>query len=269
MSLFKLSNGKVIKKPFNRFWIILPLFITFCVIMGSLVPINWSSIRFSQLGIIVTKMFTPQNSRDWGDYFAFMLTLDDEIIDTLQMTFAGTIIGCGLAFPVAIMSARNIIKQRWISVPIKFLLNFLRTIPTLMLAALAVALVGFGILSGIAAIAVFSFGIMGKMLYEAIETVDMSPFEALESVGANKISSFRFAVLSQIGPIYISYTIYIFEINIRASAMLGYVGAGGIGSVIKDNILYDYDRVGGAVIVMFVLILIIQLLANFVRSKLQ
>jgi len=269
MQVYRLPNGKTVKKPFNRFWIVLPLFVALCVGMAFVIPINWSNIRFAELLVILRKMFTPQNNRTWGDYFAFMLTLGDEIADTLQMSFAGTLIGCFLAVPVAIISASNVVKLKWLSVPVKFFLNLMRTIPTLMWTALAVALVGFGILPGIAAIALFSFGIMGKMLYEAIETVDMNPFEALESVGANKVGAFRYAIFSQIFPIFISYTIYIFEINIRASAMLGYVGAGGLGTVIKNNVMYAYDRVGATVIVMFVMILVIQLLSNFVRRKLQ
>lgn len=269
MQVYTLPNGKSVKKPFNRFWIVVPMFIALCVAMAFVIPIDWSNVNFSELVVILRKMFTPKGTRTWGDYFGFMLTLGDEVADTLQMTFAGTLIGCVLAVPVAIISSSNIVKAKWLSMPVKFFLNIMRTIPTLMWTALAVALVGFGILPGIAAIALFSFGIMGKMLYEAIETVDMSPFEALESVGANKVGAFRYSVFTQIAPIYISYTIYIFEINIRASAMLGYVGAGGLGSVIKDNVLYNYDRVGATIIVMFALVLVIQLLSNFVRRKLQ
>jgi phosphonate transport system permease protein len=73
----------------------------------------------------------------------------------------------------------------------------------------------------------------------------------------------------QILPVFISYLIYIFEINIRSSAILGYVGAGGIGTAIKDNVLYNYDRVGGAILVMLITIIIVQYLSNWARSKLQ
>ncbi|HAK05330.1 MAG TPA: phosphonate ABC transporter, permease protein PhnE [Firmicutes bacterium] len=269
MRTITLPNGKSVLKPFNRLWIVLPVFMAICIGFSFVIPINWESISFEQLVVIIKKMFTPGGTRTWGDYFAFMLTLDDEIIDTLKMSLAGTLIGCILAIPVAIISASNVNKVKWLSIPVKFFLNLMRTIPTLMWTAIVIILVGLGILPGIIAIALFSFGIMGKMLYEAIETVDMAPFEALESTGANKAQAFRYSIFTQIAPIYISYTIYIFEINIRSSAMLGYVGAGGLGTVIKDNVMYRYDRVGATIIVMFFLILIIQILSNFVRSKLQ
>jgi phosphonate transport system permease protein len=145
----------------------------------------------------------------------------------------------------------------------------IRTIPAMILAVIAVFFVGIGILSGILAITIFTFGIMSKMLYEVIETIDMNSVEALESTGANRTQAFRYAVFPQIFPIFLSYLIYIFEINVRSSTVLGYVGAGGIGTVISDNLLYHYDRVGAAIIVMVIVTLVIQFLSNYIRGKLQ
>ncbi len=268
-TVYQLRNGKQVKKPFNRFWIVLGVFLVITIGLSLFIPIKWRTINLTGLGDMFVDLFTPSHNRTWGDYFAFMLELWNPLVDTLKMSVAGTIIGCLLAVPVAVAAAKNIFKTPIISVPIKFLMNLIRTIPTMVLAILATFVVGLGILSGILALAIFSFGIMAKMLYEAIETVDMSPFEAVEATGANKVVSFRYAVFSQIAPIFISYTIYIFEINIRASAVLGYVGAGGIGQVIKDNVLYHPDRVGATIIVLFVVILIFQFSSNYIRRKLQ
>lgn len=266
---FNLSSGKTVRIPFNRTIIVLVIIVLLTIGFSFFIPVKWNLIRIDQLWVVFSRLFTPSHSRTWADYFSFMLTLGDPLLATLQMSLAGTVIGCALAVPVAILAARNIFKSKLISIPVKFLMNLVRTIPTMILAILATFFVGLGILSGIIAIAIFSFGIMAKMLYEAIETVDMGPFEALESTGANKIIAFHHAIVSQIAPIFISYTIYIFEINIRASAVLGYVGAGGIGSVIKNNILYNYDRVGATIIVMLVVILIVQFASNYIRRKLQ
>jgi len=148
-------------------------------------------------------------------------------------------------------------------------MNLFRTIPAMVLALIAVFFVGIGVLSGIIAITLFTFSIMSKMLYEVIETIDMNPVEALESTGASKIESLRYAVMPQVTPIFLSYLIYIFEINVRSSTILGYVGAGGIGMIIKDNILYNYDRVGASIILMFFVILVVQLFSSFARGRLQ
>jgi phosphonate transport system permease protein len=226
-------------------------------------------IRLEELEVLIIKMFSPKPGRTWEMYLQYMWSLRDLLLETIRMSFSGTILGSIAAIPVAILAAKNIVKTPLIYQPARFLMNLVRTIPALILALISVFLVGIGILSGIMAITFFTFGIMSKMLYEIIETIDMSSFEALESTGANKVQSFRYSVVPQILPVFISYLIYIFEINIRSSAILGYVGAGGIGTAIKDNVLYNYDRVGGAILVMLITIIIVQYLSNWARSKLQ
>lgn len=264
-----LSNGKIVVKPFNKIWIVLGTLIALVVIFWQFIRFDPSLIQWGELPILIVKLFTPKGNRTWGDYFSYMLKLWNPLVDTMQMSFAGTLIGSLLAVPVAVLAARNLVKTKWIYVPVRFVMNLIRTIPAMVLALISVFFVGIGILSGIMAISLFTFGIMSKMLYEIIETIDMNSVEALESTGANRTQAFRYAVIPQIFPVFLSYLIYIFEINVRSSAILGYVGAGGIGTVIKDNILYNYDRVGAAIIVMLVVTLSIQFLANYVRGKLQ
>lgn len=268
-TLLRLPNGKTVLKPFNRIWVVVGVLFVLVVVLWQFITYNPENITLSELPILLVKMFTPKGSRTWGDYFEYMLTLWNPLLDTLQMSFAGTLIGSLLAVPVAVLSARNLVKTPIIYGPVRFLMNLVRTIPAMVLALIAVFFVGIGVLSGIMAITLFTFGIMAKMLYEVIETIDMNSVEALESTGANRTQAFRYAVMPQIFPVFLSYLIYIFEINVRSSAILGYVGAGGIGTVIKDNILYNYDHVGAAVIVMLVVTLAIQFLANYVRGKLQ
>jgi phosphonate transport system permease protein len=269
MANYTLSNGKKVIQPFNKIWFVVAGLAIVLMVFWSFIRFDARNINLSELGSIVEKLFTPKGTRTWNDYFTFMFSLWPSLLSTLQMSFAGTFIGSVLAVPIAIFSSRNIVKKRWIYIPARTIMNLIRTIPLLVLALISVFFVGIGVLPGIIAITIFSFGIMSKMLYDIIETVDMSSYEALESTGASKTIAFRYSIVPQLLPVYISYMIYIFEINVRASAILGYVGAGGIGSVIKDNILYNYDRVGAAIIYLFFAILIIQLLSNYVRGKLQ
>lgn len=264
-----LDNGKTVVKPRSK--IILPTIIVgvFFIICSFFIPISWYSIRLKEFPVILIKMFSPAPGKTWADYFAYLPTLKDPIMETLRMSFIGSLIGSLAALPFAILSAKNIVKTPWIYQPVRFFLNLVRTIPTLVLAVVAMFFLGLGPLPGIVAISIFTFGIMAKMLYEIIETVDMGPLEALESCGANKLKGFSYAVFPQILPVYLGYFIYNFEINVRSSVILGYVGAGGIGLYINENIGFRYDRVGGIVIVLFVLVVIIQAFTSYVRGKLQ
>jgi len=273
MNKFQITNGKTIIKPFNKIWFILAILITLIIILWQFITYDPSMIDLSQLFVIVKQMFTPKNTiltqRTWADYFAYMWELKDPLWITIQMSIGGTLIGSFFAVPFAILAARNVFKNKYISTPFRFIMNLIRTIPIILLAIIGVAMVGTGVLSGIIGFTVFSFGIMAKMLYEAIETVDMNPFEALESTGANKLQAFSYAIVPQIFSTFISILLYIFELNIRASAILGFVGINGIGEVISVNRLYNYDRVGAAVIVLFILIFALQLINSHIRGKLQ
>lgn len=269
MKTFKLSSGAVVRKPFNKIWIVL---VTILLLVGlslfsvlRIVPF----FNLSVLGDILKKMFSPRPYQDWGDYFGYMVNLKEPLFETLFMAFGGTVIGSVLAIPVALLSAKNISKIKWIYVPIRALLNLFRTIPVVLLAVLAVSLVGIGVLSGLMAITGFSFGIMAKMLYEVIETVDMNPYEALESTGAKKSQAIARAIFPQVFPVFISYLIYIFEINVRASAIFGYFGAGGLGTVILESAGQYYEREGATIILLLGVVLIIQFISNYVRGKLQ
>ncbi len=274
MVKYTITNGKTITKPFNKIWIVLAVLIALFIIFWQFIFYYPEMIKLSELPTIFISMFSPRNTptvhRTWADYFSYMLTLVTPIWETIQMSFAGAIIGSVLAIPIAILAARNVFKYKWVNAPFRFLMNLFRTIPAMVLALIGMYFVGRGVLAGIIGLALFSFGIMAKMLYEVIETVDMNPFEALESTGANKTQAFRYAILPQIFPTFIGYLIYIFELNIRASAILGYVGVRGIGSNIKESIdAGSYDRVGAAVIVLLLLIIVVQFFSNYVRGKLQ
>ncbi len=271
MATYVLSDGKVIKPKPSKIWLVLGILAALVIAFSFFVPIPWYNIRPGELFSLIGQMFSPQHGRTWADYFAFMFSQDlwASMLNTLKMSSAGTLVGVILAFPVAILSARNVSKKAWIYEPVKFIVNLVRTIPAMVLAVAAAFLVGYDTLAGIIAVTIFSFGIMVKMLYESIETLDMSPFEALESAGASRLIAFRYALLPQIMPVYLSYSIYIFEMNIRASAVFGFVGLVGIGSIINENKTWNWDFVGGTIIVLFIVILLIQFASNYVRRKLQ
>ena len=185
------------------------------------------------------------------------------------MSLLGSIIGCVLALPVSIISSSNVIKNKYVIGITRFILGLVRTVPTLIIASIAALVFGLGTFAGTVAIAIFTFGVVGKMLFESIETIDMGPFEAMESLGANKFQAFWAACMPQILPTYLSHCLYCFEMNIRAASILGYVGAGGLGLVISERISWrDYYSLGVVLLALFVTVVIVDSLSTYFRKKL-
>jgi phosphonate transport system permease protein len=153
---------------------------------------------------------------------------------------------------------------------VRFILALIRTLPTLIIALACALIFSLGTFAGTVAIAIFTFGIVAKMLYESIETIDMGPFEAMEALGADKFQAFWSACVPQILPVYLSHCLYCFEMNVRASAILGYVGAGGLGITINERIGWrDYNGLGMVLLTLFVVVLAIEFFSEYLRKKLS
>ena len=218
--------------------------------------------KFSKMLDLLAKIFQP----NW-EFFPKVVS---PLIDTIKMSVLGTVIGCVMALPVAILSSSNINKSIPVVWLIRFLLGLIRTLPTLIIALVCALIFSLGTFSGTIAIAIFTFGIVAKMLFESIETIDMGPFEAMEALGANKFQAFWSACVPQILPVYLSHCLYCFEMNVRASAILGYVGAGGLGITINERIGWrDYNSLGTVLLSLFVVVVIIDFFSEYLRKKLS
>ncbi|WP_077623561.1 phosphonate ABC transporter, permease protein PhnE [Sediminibacillus massiliensis] len=201
--------------------------------------------------------------------WAYFDNIIQAMLDTIRMAVLGTTIGALLAIPFALFSASNMVKNSWIYYPVRFVLNLVRTIPELLLAAIFVAIFGLGPLPGIFALGIFSTGIIAKLTYEAIEGIDKGPLEAMTAVGANKVQWVSFSVVPQVSAYYVSYVLYSFEINIRAAAILGLVGAGGIGEYYDRTLGFlEYDKVSTIIIFTLVVVLIIDYVSTKLRENL-
>ena len=213
-------------------------------------------------GRLLRRMFLEP---DW----AFTPRIYSPMIETIRMAIVGTFWGAVLALPTAVLAAENFLQKPWISKPLRFILNIFRTIPAMVLAALFVAVFGIGAFSGVMALSVFTFGLISKLTFESIEAIDYGQVEALMSLGANKMNILRYAVLPQILPQYMSYTLYGFEVNVRAAAVLGYVGAGGIGQTFEQALAFRrFDRVGVIIMISFLVVLAIDLVSSSIRKRL-
>ena len=218
--------------------------------------------RFAKMLDLMKKIFQP----DWS----FFPKVVSPLLDTIKMSILGTVIGCAVALPVAILASSNINRSAIIVSIFRFLLALIRTLPTLVIALVCALIFSLGTFSGTVAIAIFTFGVVSKMLYESIETIDMGPFEAMEALGANKFQAFWSACVPQILPVYLSHCLYCFEMNIRASAILGYVGAGGLGITINERIGWrDYEGLGMVLLSLFVVVAFIEFFSEYLRKKLS
>ena len=218
--------------------------------------------KFNKMLDLLAKIFQP----NW-EFFPKVIS---PLIDTIKMSVLGTVIGCVLALPVAILSSSNINRNLPLVSFFRFILALIRTLPTLIIALVCALIFSLGTFSGTVAIAIFTFGIVAKMLFESIETIDMGPFEAMEALGANKFQAFWSACVPQILPVYLSHSLYCFEMNIRASAILGYVGAGGLGITINERIGWrDYNSLGMVLLSLFVVVIAIDFFSEYLRKKLS
>ncbi|SCS65492.1 phosphonate ABC transporter, permease protein PhnE [Staphylococcus caeli] len=218
-------------------------------------------IGIPQIGELFTAMFPP----DWS----YLSDILQPMIDTIRMAIVGTFIGSIIAVPVALLCAHNIAQSKWISVPMRLILNIVRTIPELLIAAVFVAVFGIGQIPGVLAVMILTISIVGKLLYESLESIERGPLEAMTAVGANRIKWIIFGVVPQALASFFSYVLFAFEINIRAAAVLGLVGAGGIGLYYDQTLgLFQYDRTAMIIIFTLVIVVVIDLISSKVREKL-
>ena len=201
--------------------------------------------------------------------FSYIPKVVGPMILTIKMSVVGTVTGVILAVPFAFLATTVVTKNPVITGIVRFFLDVIRTIPNLLLAALLVAVIGIGEFTGVMTIAVFTFGMVSQLIYEAIETIDYGPIEAAESIGANKMQIAVWSVFPQILNQIASYTFYALEINVRASTVLGYVGAGGIGVILNSSLaLLRYDRVSVIILMILLMVIIVDGLSEAIRRRL-
>ncbi|WP_400246890.1 phosphonate ABC transporter, permease protein PhnE [Niallia sp. JL1B1071] len=190
------------------------------------------------------------------------------LLDTLAIAILGTFISALLCIPFAFWAANNMSKGKTIASTGKFVLSFIRTFPEIIMAILFIKAVGPGSFAGILALGIHSIGMLGKLFSEEIENLDLGPTEGLLAAGGNRLQVLWFAVLPQVLPGFLSYTLYRFEINIRSAAILGVIGAGGIGTpLIFALSTRDWDRVGIILLGIIVMVTVIDVISGFLRRR--
>ena len=259
-----LPNGKTILRPRSRTPLITLAVAAVVLASAYLTGFDFGILvrRINQFTVILAQIFQPQ----WS-YFPKVV---QPLLDTIKMSILGSVLGATLALPFAVVASTNINRSGPVVAVLRFVLNIVRTLPTLVIAKFAALIFGLGTFAGTVAITVFTFGVVSKMMYEAIETIDMGAFEAMESAGGDKFQCFWTACFPQILPTYLSYCLYSLEMNIRAASILGYVGAGGLGLLINERIGWrDYHGLGMVLLALFVVVFLIENTSQFLRRKLS
>jgi phosphonate transport system permease protein len=186
---------------------------------------------------------------------------------SVAMAWFGTLIGIVISFPLSLLAARGLMPAvvRW---PLRGLFAVLRAVPEVVIAVLMLSVTGLTAFTGALAIAIGSIGTLGKWGYESFESVDRGATEAATAAGASRVQIMRWGVWPNAKPDVLAFWLYRFEISVRASAILGLIGAGGIGKMLIDNIQFRvWDVVGMLMIVVVVVTVLIDQISGTVRGR--
>jgi len=204
-----------------------------------------------------------------GVDFSLIPNLLEPAIETFMISCLGTLLGVIICIPATWFGALNITPFKPITYPIgRFMMTISRSIHEIVWALFFVAVLGLGALPGIFAIAVRSVGFIAKMSAEAIEDIKLGPIEAIRATGANRFQVLLYAILPQVIPQVIGVILFEWEINIRRSAILGLVGAGGLGLVFfRQMNTYNYHGVTTVILAILVIIIFGEIVSHFSRKR--
>lgn len=210
------------------------------------------------IGVFLRGMFPP----DWS----VLPDVSRALVETLQIAFAGTALGFALALPLALIASRELFGAA-VAGAAKLALGLIRTIPALLWAIVFVVAVGLGPGAGTLGVALYTCGFLGKIFYETFEGVDAEVLEAVRGVGCGRLQLARYALLPEAANVLLAQLLFMFEYNVRASAIVGFVGAGGVGFYLLGYIqMLQYERLPAALIVTLISVVLIDRLSARVRG---
>ncbi len=207
---------------------------------------------------VFSKEFFPPNFHDWRIYLS-------EMVITVHIAIWGTALAIVCAIPLGLLSAENIAPP-WVVQPIRRLMDACRAINEMVFAMLFIVAVGLGPFAGVLALWVHTTGVLAKLFAEAVEAIDPRPVEGVRATGANPLEEVLYGVIPQVLPLWISYSLYRFESNVRSASVVGMVGAGGIGVVLHESIRgFDYAETAAILVIIIACVTFIDLLSAWFR----
>ena len=238
--------------------------LAFTVFAARQIGLKWSSF--------VDMWTNPLWERFWPVPWDWVLdrhNVFDPLIETFQIAIISTIVGCSLALPIGFAMSKLTTPSAPVFWSSRIVMNIVRAIPDLLWGKLLVTAIGIGAFAGAWALTIFSLAVMVKLFSETVDAADPLPLEAARAAGGRHTPAVRTAVLPEVFPAYVAYALYVFELNIRASLVLGLVGAGGIGRVVEtQRSTFNFDRLLGILIIMFVIVVIIEQVSVAIRKRL-
>lgn len=208
-------------------------------------------------------------AQSWPPATAELPVFLERMGETLAIALLGTTAAVLAAVPVAVLAARGVTPLPWLRLPLRWVLNAFRGIDSFVFALILVAAVGLGPFAGMLGVLLHTWGSAAKLFADELETLSLETVEALESAGAGRLVALRHALLPEALPSWASQSLYLFEFNVRASTVLGVVGAGGIGLELKSSMdLLDFPRLATILILILVVVTLIDALASWLRGRL-
>jgi len=201
--------------------------------------------------------------------FGYLRHVALKLVETLEIALWGTVLAVILAAPLAVLGARNLTSHPVVYVAARTVVSFFRSIPELISALFLVLAYGFGPIAGVLALAFHAAGFLGKFYAEDIENADPRAQEALAAIGASRLKVLIYAILPQVAPQYIAYTLYVLDRNVRMATVIGLVGAGGIGQELKGRYdMYNYSHVATILLAIFLLVVALDQISVRLRRRL-
>ncbi|MDR2161540.1 MAG: phosphonate ABC transporter, permease protein PhnE [Desulfovibrio sp.] len=228
---------------------------------------SWEGAEISPLALIAdagnmasfARDFFPPDFSDWRLYV-------EEMLVTLYIAVWGTFLAVALAVPLGVLSSANVVPW-WVYQPVRRLMDAARAINEMVFAMLFVVAVGLGPFAGVLALFAHTTGILAKLFSEAVEAVDPRPVEGIRATGARGIEEVLYGIIPQVLPLWISFSLYRFESNIRSATVVGMVGAGGIGVVLWELIRgFFFGRTAAVMLIIIAVVVVFDLISQQIRK---
>lgn len=204
--------------------------------------------------------FFPPNFKDWALYLR-------EMVVTLQIALWGTVLAIFAAVPMGLLSASNVAPV-WVYQPVRRLMDACRATNEMVFAMLFIVAVGLGPFAGVLALFVHTTGTLSKLFSEAVEAIDPRPVEGIRATGAHKLAEIAYGVIPQVMPLWLSFSLYRFESNVRSASVVGMVGAGGIGVILFEVIRsFEYGQTCAVLLMLIVTVSFIDLMSSWLRKR--
>lgn len=259
------KNAPILKLPWReRFTVFGWTFLLFLALVAASLPALSGAGReldyWANLRRFAGKFFPPD--------FSVAPQLLTAVGETIQIAVLATAAAVVLALPLAVAGARTT-APRWLNLTTRMILNLVRTLPSLIWALLAVAVVGANNLAGVIALTFYSLGYLGKFFSDALESVDTQIPDALRQTGADRVQAFQYGLLPQFKPLILSYALWMLEYNIRSAAIIGYVGAGGIGLLLHTYQEFgEWQKFCTVLIFILIVVTVLDFAGEWLRGKL-